>query len=77
MEYTRSQKELVKEFTKYRLVIIEFSGGYQCDKYYKFRIEIDNTQYEFEHRRNATNRYPVSFYINKEIERIESAKVAD
>lgn len=71
MEYTRSQKELVKKFIKYRLVILEFEGGYQTDKYYLFRFAIADKEYFFEHKRNATNRYPVSFYIDKEIERIK------
>lgn len=70
-EYTRSQKKLVKEFVEYRLVILEFSGGYQNYKHYIFRIEIDDIQYVFEHFRHPRNPRPVSFYIDKEIERIK------
>lgn len=70
-EYTRSQKELVKKYIDYRLVIIDFKGGYQEDKYYLFRFAIDDKEYYFEHSRNPTNKNPVSFYIDKEIDRIK------
>jgi len=71
MEYTRSQKKLAKKYEDCRLVILDFSGGYQKYKHYIFRIEIDDIQYVFEHLRHPRNPRPVSFYIDKEIERIK------
>lgn len=70
-EYTKSQKELVKKYIDYRLVIVDFKCNFQNSKYYLFRFDIEDNQYYFEHTRNATNKNPVSFYIDKEIERIK------